>query len=577
MGLKRKEKKKLGDLHTKSSGGSSGSSRETSPFRPLHVEKKPPCTNACPSGNQIREILTVISQSKDAERPYEESYKEAYRLFMETSPLLSVCGRVCPHPCENGCNRQYKDGSVAINNIERFIGDYAIENNLPIPGVSEEKQSEKVAVIGSGPAGLSCAYQLAKLGYQVDIYEAFSKSGGMLRYGIPDYRLPSDILDAEIGRILSLGININYNTVVGKDIEYSKLQEDYDAIFVGIGAHRGKLLGIPNEDAPNVWTGTEFLNKVNAGTKVEIGEKVLVIGGGDTAIDAARISRRLGAEVTLVYRRTRNEMPAIEEEIVGAEEEGITFHFLAAPIEFNKEGDKVISMKCQQMELGEPDDSGRRRPVPIADAYFDIECTTVVSAISQEPSFDGMENLREGRDWVKADEHGVTKEEKTFAGGDVLDLGLVTVAIGQGRGAAETIHRQFRGLSLPAPDNRPLVEQDQIVMSYYAEKARHEAEHLPPSERLLELEKEITCTLSEEEVKDEASRCMSCGQCFDCGTCWSICQDSVIKKPYVKFQPYTFKMDACKGCSKCAESCPCGYIEMKNPMTGEFQELNRMK
>ena len=197
-----------------------------------------------------------------------------------------------------------------------------------------------------------------------------------------------------------------------------------NAIFVGIGAHKGKLLGIPNEDATNVFTGTEFLNKINSGEKIEVGDKVLVVGGGDTAIDAARISRRLGAEVTVVYRRTRNEMPAIEEEIVGAEEEGIKLEFLAAPIEFEKDGELITKMKCQKMELGEPDDSGRRRPVPIADEFFFIDTSTVIAAISQEPDFAGLENLHEGKDWIKTDENGQTKEPNTFAGGDNIELGL---------------------------------------------------------------------------------------------------------------------------------------------------------
>ncbi len=577
LGLQRKAKKSLGGLKVRG-GGSSGDSRETSPYRPIHVEKKPPCMHACPSGTKIRDVLTTISQTEDAGRTYDESYTQAYNIIMEKNPFPAVCGRVCPHPCEGGCNRQYKDGSVAINNIERFLGDYAIEHDLPIPDLSDEKHPEKIAVIGAGPAGLSCAYQLAKRGYSVDVFEAFSKSGGMLRYGIPDYRLPTEVLDSEVRRIESLGVKIQYNTIIGKDIEYSKLQEDYNAIFVGIGAHHGKKLRLENEDAPNVWTGTEFLNKINSGVKVDIGDKVLVIGGGDTAIDAARIARRLGSDVTIVYRRTRNEMPAIEEEIVGAEEENIHFHFLAAPTELIMDGEKVIKMKCQQMELGEPDDSGRRRPVPVEGEIFDLECTTIIAAISQEPEFEGLEDLREGRDWVKIDEKGVvTKLEKTWAGGDVTDLGLVTIAIFQGRKAAETIHAGFRGLPLPEDDDRPTVEKDQVVMSYYAEKARNEAFHMPPDERLAELDKEISCTFTAEQLNDEAARCMSCGHCFDCGTCWSLCQDQVIKKPLQKFQTYTFKLDSCKGCSKCAEACPCGYIEMKHPMTGELQKLNRVQ
>jgi formate dehydrogenase major subunit len=447
--------------------------------------------------------------------------------------------------------------------MERFVGDYALEQGFKFEKASDESYTEKVAVVGAGPAGLSCAYQLAKLGYPVTVFEAFSKPGGMLRYGIPDYRLPPEILDKEISRIEELGVEIKCNQIIGKDFPYEDLQNNYDAIFVGIGAHKGKLLGIPNEDAENIFTGTEFLNKINSGQTIEVGDKVLVVGGGDTAIDAARVSRRLGAEVTVVYRRTRNEMPAIEEEIVGAEEEGIAFEFLAAPVDFVKEGDRITKMKCQKMELGEPDDSGRRRPVPIADEYFEVEATTAIAAISQEPDFTGMDNLHEGKDWIKIDEGGATNVDKTFAGGDAIDLGLATIAIFHGRKAAETIHYRFRGITPESVEKPPVITHDKIILDYYESKVRQEAIQLSPEERLKLQDGEIMSTLTEEQAIEEAKRCMSCASCFDCGTCWSLCQDQAIKKPIKKYEPYTFKLDFCNGCNKCAENCPCGYIEMR--------------
>ena len=558
--LVKKKKKGLGGLRGSSAGGSS---LETSSLRPVFVEKTPPCANNCPSGNKIREVITTISQSEGAERTNHESFEEAWNILTETSPFPSACGRVCPHPCESDCNRIEKEGAVGINNIERFLGDYALENDFKFQRLTEEKQSEKIAVIGAGPAGLSCAYQLTRRGYEVTVFEAFSKAGGMLRYGIPDYRLPTEILDKEIGRIEDFGVEIKLNHIIGKDTPYEDLQKNYNAIFVGIGAHKGKLLGIPNEDASNVFTGTEFLNKINSGETVEVGDKVLVVGGGDTAIDAARISRRLGAEVTVVYRRTRNEMPAIEEEIVGAEEEGIKLEFLAAPIEFEKDGDLITKMKCQKMELGEPDDSGRRRPVPIPDEYFFIDTTTVIAAISQEPDFTGLENLHEGKDWIKTDENGLTKEPNTYAGGDNIELGLATIAIFQGRKAAETIHNRFRNIEPEPVKEQPVITHDKMVLGYYESKARKEAFEIPADDRLKELGMEITSTLTEEEVVNEAMRCMSCASCFDCGTCWSYCQDQAIVKPVTKHGEYKFKMDFCNGCKKCAENCPCGYIEMR--------------
>ena len=558
--LVKKTKKPLGGLRSHSGGASSV---ETSNLRPVYVPKTAPCSNGCPNETNIREFLTTISQSEDSGRSYKESYEQAWGILTEKNPFPSTCGRVCPHPCEGECNRNHKDSAVSINNMERFIGDFALENNFKLKRLSEEKYPQKVAVIGAGPAGLSCAYQLARIGYTVKVFEAFSKPGGMLRYGIPDYRLPQDILDKEINRIEELGVEISCNQIIGKDIQYEDLQNNYEAIFVGIGAHKGKLLGIPNEEAPNVYTGTGFLNKINSGETIEVGNKVLVVGGGDTAIDAARISKRLGADVTVVYRRTRNEMPAIEEEIVGAEEEGVKIEFLAAPVDFEKDGELVTKMKCQKMELGEPDSSGRRRPVPIPDSFFELDATTVIAAISQEPDFTGLDNLHEGKDWIKTDENYLTKNNNTYAGGDALELGLVTIAIFNGRKAAETIHNRFQNIQSAPVVKPPVITHDKIMLGFYESKLRNEPFSLKPEERLQNINSEITSTLTEEQVIEEAKRCMSCGSCFDCGTCWSYCQDQAIVKPVVKYQSYKFKLDFCKGCSKCAENCPCGYIEMR--------------
>lgn len=556
----KKAKKPLGGLRSHSSGGSSV---ESSPLRPVQVPKTPPCADGCPNETNIREFLTAVSWSDDTGMPHSEAFEKAWGILTEKNPFPSVCGRVCPHPCEDNCNRKHKDAAVSINNLERFVGDFALDNNFQFKKVSEEKYPEKIAVIGAGPAGLSCAYQLTRRGYAVTVYEAFSKAGGMLRYGIPDYRLPQNVLDKEIKRIEDLGVEIHCNKAIGKDIPYEELQKNFDAIFVGIGAHKGKMLGIPNEDAVNVFTGTEFLNKMNSGEIIDVGNKVLVVGGGDTAIDAARVSRRLGADVTIVYRRTRNEMPAIEEEIVGAEEEGIKLDFLAAPVEFEKEGDRIVRMKCQKMELGEPDSSGRRRPVPVPDNYFMLDATTVVAAISQEPEFSGLDNLHEGKDWIKVNENGETKLQDTYAGGDALELGLVTIAIFNGRKAAEAIHNRFRDIETKPEIKPPVITHDRIMLNYYESKLRNEPFKIPPEDRLKDLNLEITSTLTEEQVLDEAKRCMSCGSCFDCGTCWSYCQDQAIVKPLSKHQSYKFKLDFCNGCKKCAENCPCGYIEMK--------------
>lgn len=558
-----KAKKKL---NVKSIGASGASGAETSPRRPYQIEKLAPCMDSCPQGTNIRAFLMKIAQAEKYEKPQDEAFKEAWEIVTETNPLPAVCGRVCPHPCEDTCNRLEKDGSLAINNVERFIGDWGIEHSLKFKKLTEETHPEKVAVIGAGPAGLSAAYHLARQGYKVTIFEAFPHAGGMLRYGIPGYRLPRETIDAEVQKILDLGVEMKTNVAVGKDIPYEQLQKDFDAIFVGIGAHGGKKLHAPGEDAPNVYSGVEYLRLVNTGKPPEVGDKVVVVGGGDTAIDAARVALRLGADVTILYRRTRNEMPAIEEEIVGAEEEKIKFHFLAAPIELIQKDGLAVEMRCQQMELGEPDDSGRRRPVPIEGEEFTIPVTAVISAISQEPDWGGLDHLHEGRDWVKVDENFQTKYDKTYSGGDVLDLGLVTIAIYQGRRAAETIHQQFRGIEQPKKDELKVIKSDKILLEYYEKMLRHECAQLSVEDRVKKTPwAEISSTLPEADVIAEARRCMSCGSCFDCGACWSYCGESGIEKPLTPDKPYRFKLELCNGCDKCGEQCPCGYIEMKDP------------
>ncbi len=563
MGLLKKKKQ------LKKTAGSGASSREQSPLRPSGVTKPAPCgVDGCPNHNQIRKSMMAISKMEELGLSQDEAFAKAFNIFAETTPFLSVCGRVCPHPCETGCNRKDKEGAVSINNIERFLGDFALEKKLAPPMLTSDKRDEKIAVIGGGPGGLSCAYQLARRGYSVTVFEAFPKAGGMLRYGIPDYRLPQDVLDAEIQRIADMGVDIKLSTMVGKDVPYDSLKDEYKATFIALGAHQGRLLRVDGEDAGNVMTGVELLHKVNAGESVELGDHVVVIGGGDTAIDAARIARRLGSKATILYRRTRTEMPAIEEEIVGAEEEDVKLHLLAAPIEIYKDGDKATGMKCQRMELGEPDDSGRRRPVPIEGDTFDLEFSTLVAAISQEPDFTGFSDFIEGREWFQVDDKFKSKLGDAYAGGDNVNLGLVIDAIFHGRRAAEAIHENITGEPMSTVPSGEIVRIDKMAHTFYEEKGRTEAVEMAPAERLKNLTAEITSTLAVDITVEEAKRCMSCGMCFDCGTCWSLCSDSAIFKPVEKGGPvvgrgeYKFKHDVCTGCKKCAEQCPCGFIEM---------------
>jgi NADPH-dependent glutamate synthase beta subunit-like oxidoreductase len=553
----KKKKRGLGGMR------SAGAGAAGSQLRPSLVEKMPPCVDTCPNGNAIREALMTISKAEDFGKSNDQAFEEAFYLFMETTPFPSVCGRVCPHPCESGCNRRERDAAVGINSVERFIGDYGLNKGLKPKKLTDEVKSEKIAVVGSGPGGLSAAYHLARRGYPVTVFEGFPKSGGMLRYGIPDYRLPPGILDAEVDRILGMGVELKLDTAVGNDISLDELREQYKAVFVALGAHQGIELRVEGEDAPNVLTGIEFLHRINAGETVDVGNKVLVIGGGDTAVDAARVSRRLGADVTIVYRRTRKEMPAIDEEIVGADEEAVEIHYLAAPIEIYKENGKAVGMKCQQMELGEPDSSGRRRPVPIEGETFDLDFTCLITAVSQAPDFGGFECLIEGKDWIKVDEKFKTTMESVYSGGDNTNLGLAIDAIAHGRVAASAIDELITGKEAASGDApKDVIRAADMQIAYYPQSQRVALKEVSVDERLKDMVAEIISTHPDEGAIEEARRCMSCGNCFDCGTCWSFCQDNVIGRPLVRGEPYTFKMEFCTGCKKCSEVCPCGYIMM---------------
>ncbi len=556
----KKKKKKLGVRSFSGGGG-----REQSPLRPRHVEKKPPCAHTCPSGNAIRSFVTTIAQAEKRGQTQDEALNDAWYIYTNTSPFPAVCGRVCPAPCETGCNRKDLDEAVSINKVERYIGDFGLKESLPLKMLSEEKKDQKVAVVGAGPGGLSCAYQLARRGYGVKVFEATDKAGGMLRWGIPGYRLPEEILDGEIQKILDLGVEIEYGVKVGKDVSLDQLKADYNAIFVALGAQQGISLGVEGEDAPNVFSGVDFLNRFHHGEKLDLGKDVvaIVVGGGDTAIDAARICKRLGANVTVLYRRTREEMPAIAEEIDAAIEEGIRIEFLAAPVGFKK-GDNglVNAMTAIRMELGEPDASGRRRPVPIEGSDFDIPASAIISAVSQQPDFTGFESLIEvpGRDWIKVDTDMRTLADKVWAGGDVTNLALVTDAVGHGRKAAEDIDRSFTGAPRQV-DKREVIYSDKMVLSHYEKTPRQVPAQVDMGSRM-DLDTEVNLGYTPEQLLAEANRCMSCGYCMDCEKCWMYCQDAAIVKPDGGVFPYGWKLENCTGCSKCSEICPCGFIEM---------------
>ncbi|MBF0454307.1 MAG: FAD-dependent oxidoreductase [Magnetococcales bacterium] len=584
---------------------------------PTYVQRLPPCRDACPANEDIRGYLTTIAQAKLLKKNQEQVMDEAWANLVDSNPMPAIHGRICPHPCETGCNRKEKeDGAVSINNMERFIGDHGLRNNLPLKRLTDEKSGKKIAVIGSGPAGMSCAYQLIRRGHGVTVFEAFEKTGGMLRYGIPSYRLNDAVLDGEYQKIIDMGVEVKTNTRVGRDISYADLRSQFDAIFVAIGAHKGSEMKLEGENSANVFTAASFLNRVNSGAKVDIGSRVVVVGGGDSAMDAARVSLRLqerldeaeesgdreayeqarealdakdqrdeqvistektsidsarsvrriteGAQVTVLYRRTKDEMPAIAKDVVEAEQEGIKFELLTTPVAILTEGGRATGVRVQRMALGEPDGSGRRRPVPIEGSEFMVECDTIIMGIGQVPELEeGMGDLANSWGWVDADKTHATKTAGVFAGGDVLGLGISTRSVGHGRKAARAIHAFLNGTVYKPPGRTKSIKTNEMRMDYYPAAPRAEEKQTPVEEAIKGFG-ETTTTISFDEAVAEAARCMSCGLCFGCDQCRIFCPREAIERDYKRPKGKFMHTDytRCNGCHVCHEACPCGYIQM---------------
>ncbi len=535
------------------------------PIQPEQIDKLPPCRANCPSGANIRDWIATIAQRDRIGLSKEEAYARAWNAIVEYNPLPATMGRICPHPCEAECNRKDKDGAVAVNALERFIGDWAIERGLSLPVLETETKSESVGVIGAGPAGLSFAYQMQRRGYAVTVYDRHEAPGGMLRYGIPAYRLPRDVLKAEVARITDLGVRLQMQTRVGTDLPPSELQARHHVLFIGLGAQTGRHLGVVGEDGTATWTGTEFLRRHNSGEDIPMGTHVVVVGGGNTAIDVARVARRKGADVTILYRRTREEMPAIDIEIDEALKEGVRIEYLSSPTAIVRaDAGDLTGVQVQRMKLGEPDESGRARPVATEGAVFTVLASSVVAAISQEPDWSSLDVLHPKGGWLQPADR---TDSPMLAGGDVTGLNIASHAIAQGRAAAERVHARLRGVPEPKPGfNRTVIDKERVQTDFYATSPRVSIPEVEIQERLANPAREVSATVSEEEFLQEVGRCLSCGSCFGCQHCWMYCN----AKGFTRLESplpgryFALSLDLCEGCGKCIDVCPCGYLGSLN-------------
>jgi len=469
-----------------------------------------PCRLECPASCNVQNYLKAIAGG---------DFKKAASIIEETISIPSSIGRICPRPCESKCRRAHKEGSVAICSLKRSAGDDVLDHPLTIQ--LAPKTNKKIAIIGAGPAGINAAFFLKQFGHDVTIFEAKAKAGGMLQYGIPEYRLPKNILQKEIDNILNLGIDIQYNTKFGKDITLEDLkQKKYDAFLIAIGAQKAASMRVEGEDQPGVLAGIDFLDQVESNKQYKVGKKVIVVGGGNTAIDAARTSLRLGADVTILYRRTRKEMPAEAMEIEAALEEGVKIEFLTAPEKITRENEQ-LRLTCIRMQLGEPDASGRRRPVVIENSEFELEVDTVISAIGQKIDNSYLEQLG-----IALDKYGnvnvnrmtcETNIEGIFSAGDcVLGPYIACAAIGLGRLAAISINQYLNDEHVRGEEKPFSVEMgslEEMPEAFYDDiKAakRHKMPELPINERIDNF-KEVELGFSKESAMAEADRCLECG------------------------------------------------------------------
>jgi formate dehydrogenase beta subunit len=520
--------------------------------RPVYVDLLPPCNSACPAGENIQAWLAHAQSGR---------YEEAWQVLVQDNPMPAIHGRVCYHPCEDGCNRNKIDATVSIHAVERFLGDMAREKGWS-PRVKSRPSGKRVLVIGAGPSGLSAAYHLAQRGHQVEIHEAGPVAGGMMHFGIPSYRLPRNVLREEIQRIESVGVKIILDHKV-EDVLAEKQAGNFDAVFVAVGAHIGKKIDIPAWDARQILDAVSFLKEVESGRTPRLGRRVAIYGGGNTAMDAARTAKRLGVDEALViYRRDRENMPAHDFEADQALEEGVKINWLRTIKEIDQGS---FTVEVMEIRDGRPVGTGKLETLEADSLILALGQDTDTGFLRKVPE---IEFLPDGT--VQVGENMMTGCEGIFAGGDMVpSQRTVTIAVGHGKKAAKFIDGYLRGAAIDPESKHPPVGFEGLHVWYKTDAPKSVQPQLP-GEKATEGFDEIVAGLDESDALYEARRCLSCGNCFECDGCYASCPEDAV----IKLGPgrrYRFDYKLCTGCAVCFEQCPCHAIEMvpENPEHGE--------
>jgi len=523
-------------------------------MRPFLLERPAPCQNGCPAGIPIPKALKYLQ---------EKEFDEAIRCIREENPFPGITGRVCFHSCEENCNRKYFDQAISIRSLERFLSQLPLPKSQP----TETNGKKNVAVIGSGPAGLSCSYYLALFGYRITLFEAEKKLGGMLRFGIPRYRLPEDILDREIENLLSLGVEPITGKKIGRDLLFKQIYQDHDAVFIATGAWNSLKINVPGEESFGIVPALDLLREVNRGERLALGKNVLVIGGGNSALDAARTSLRMESQVKILYRRSRQEMPAFPEEVEEAEEEGIDILYLTSPVGIRTRDGKMVGLECVRNRLTEPGKDGRAIPVAIPNSNHLLEADTLVTAVGESPDLSFL--YPEVR--LKGEQLETEVLEKLFTGGDLLPQPRTVIhAIQSGKEGAMRIDQYLKYRKKfektpwtsvaayrrsEAEAQGPAVKFEELNMSYFDHQDRAEQMKFPPDRRKSNFA-EISQTLTEDEAVQEGNRCFQCGVCTVCENCYIFCPDFVVSIG----EKVVIDYEHCKGCCICVEECPRGAM-----------------